>query len=413
MPFLVGRFAATVADTIRDLRGGGRGWTLLFLACGWFFVLGLRFVVPALLPAITEDFPVSDTTAGAAITLLWVAYALMQFPAGALIDRLGERRLLAASAVVSATGLAGYALSPTFGLFLAATAAFGLGSGLYGPPRGTVLSRTFPDRDGAAFGAVLAAGSLGAAILPAAATLATDAIGWRLAIGATLPGFAVVAVGIWRSVPRHGSTPPATDGGRPTGRAKASAVGRAVRSRKVVLAAVGATLMLFVFQGVTAFFTTYLVEEKTLTEGTAGVLFGLLFVVGAVSQSTCGALADRYGHGTVLTAVCLVGIVPLLALPVVSGVGPLALAAALLGVRLSVGPVTNSYIVSLLPPAVRGTSWGFLRTMLFVVGAFGSTGVGAMADADLFAEAFLLLAGMTAVAGVIFYYLPDREQSGA
>ena len=37
-----------------------------------------------------------------------------------------------------------------------------------------------------------------------------------------------------------------------------------------------------------------------------------------------------------------------------------------------------------------------------------ATAVGALADADLFAEAFFLLAGLTGVAGVVFVFLPER-----
>jgi predicted MFS family arabinose efflux permease len=396
-------------DALRGLRGGGRGWTLLAVAGGWFFLLGLRFVVPALLPTITEDFPVSNATAGAAITLLWITYAFMQFPAGALVDRLGERRLLVASLVASAAGLVGYAVSPTFGVFLAATALFGLGSGLYGPPRGTVLSRTFPDRDGAAFGTTLAAGSLGAAVLPVAATLVAGIYGWRAAIGVTVPAFLLLAGALWWAVPRH--RPARADGGLADARAFAGSIRTAIDSRGVVLAVVGATLMLFAFQGLTAFFTTYLVEAKSLSEGEAGGLLGVLFLAGAVAQPVCGGLADRYGAGRVLTAVAFLGVLPLLALPFLSGIVPLAIVAAALGVRLSMGPVSNAYIVSLLPADVRGTAWGFLRTVFFTVGAFGSTAVGAMADRQLFGEAFLVLAALTGLAGVVYLFLPAREAS--
>jgi predicted MFS family arabinose efflux permease len=402
---LLARFRALA----REVHGEGRGWTLLAVAIGWFFLLGLRFAVPALLPSITEDFPVSNATAGGAITLLWVTYALTQFPAGALVDRLGERRLLAGSTLFAAVGIVGYALSPTFAVFLAATALFGLGSGLYGPPRGTVLSRTFPDRDGVAFGAVLATGSIGAASLPVATTLVAGSIGWRVALGLTIPGFVVATAALWWAVPRGGSTARA-DGGTVALREQAGAIRSAIDSRSVVLAVVAATLMLFIFQGLTAFYTTYLVEVKGLTEGTAGVLFGLLFVSGAVWQSVGGGLADRYGHGSVLAAVALSGVLPLAVLPFVSGLVPLAVVAVCLGVRLSMGPVSNAYIVSLLPADVRGTAWGLLRTGFFTIGAFGSTTIGAMADRQLFGEAFLLLAALSALAGLVYLFLPARER---
>ena len=417
--------AARVVATVGSLRGGGRGWTVSAIAGGWFFVLGLRFVIPALLPAIRADFPVSDTVAGAAITLLWVTYAGMQFPAGALINRLGERVLLVVSAVTGAVSMLAYASAPTFAVFLLATAGFGLASGLYGPPRGVVLSRIYTERDGAAFGTVLAAGSLGAAFLPPLATYATGVVGWRGALGLTVPGFLAAGYALRLFVPDRpsaaGSDAEAIGDGGSDARSDdplrsrllgdAGAIRRAISSRKVAIAIVGTTLMLFVFQGVTAFLTTYFVVVKGLSEAVAGTLFGLLFLSAAVSQSVGGALADRYGHGRVLATVSLVGVVPLAALPYVDRLPVLVVVVALLGVRLAIGPISNAYIVSVLPANVKGTAWGTLRTGFFIIGAFGSTAVGSLADADLYTEAFLLLAGVTGVAGMVYAVLPERGDS--
>ena len=415
---------ARVAATVGILRADGRGWTLSAIAGGWFFTLGLRFVIPALLPAIRADFPVSDTVAGAAITLLWVTYAGTQFPAGALVDRVGERLLLVASVVAGAATMLVYASAPTFTVFLLATAGFGLASGLYGPPRGVVLSRVYAARDGAAFGTVLATGSLGAALLPPLATYATGIVGWRGALGLTVPGFLAAGYALRRFVPdrpaaaeaagdRAGT--PGADPGEPRRsrlRREAAAIRRAVSTRKVAVAVLGTTLMLFVFQGVTAFLTTYFVTAKGLSETAAGSLFGLLFLSAAACQSVGGALADRYGHGRVLATVSLIGVVPLAALPYADSLPALIAVVTLLGMRLSIGPISNAYIVSVLPAEVRGTAWGTVRTGFFVVGAFGSTAVGSLADADLFTEAFLLLAGVTAVAGVVYATLPERGKTG-
>jgi predicted MFS family arabinose efflux permease len=234
-----------------------------------------------------------------------------------------------------------------------------------------------------------------------------------MAIAVTIPGFLLFAMALRRVVPGRRVTAThteqaSTDGGTET-RDTLAAVTDAVRSRRVALAVLAATLMLFVFQGLTAFLTTYLVDAKGLSEGTAGLLFGLLFVSGAVWQSVGGGLADRFGHGPVLAVVAFSGAIPLVALPFVSSTLALAGVAVFLGVRLSMGPISNAYVVSLLPPAVRGTAWGLLRTGFFTVGAFGSTAVGAMADRALFAEAFVLLAALSALAGVVYLFLPSRE----
>ena len=395
-----------VATRIREVLvavNQSRGRLLGTVAAGWFLVLGMRFVIPAILPTIRAEYAISNATAGVAVTTLWLAYAGMQFPTGVFIDRVGERVLLVGSMLLSALGLLAYSFAPVFSLFLVATVVFGLGTGLYGPTRGTVLSRCFADREGVAFGTVLAAGSAGAALLPFLAALAIGSVGWRIALAGAAPIFLVVGSGLWWVVPA-----------RPTARTdrsllpdlRASVAG--FRDRRLLLAVSGATLMLFGFQAVTAFLTTYLFEQKGLSQGLAGGLLSLLFVGGALAQPTTGALADRYGTPRVLAGVAFVSVLPLVALPLLSGPVALGATSFVIGFRMSSGPLSNAYIVDVLPDDVEGTAWGLLRTSFFVVGSFGSVLVGVMADAELFDGAFYLLAGLTALAGLIYLVLPER-----
>ena len=381
-----------------------RGRLLGTVAAGWFLVLGMRFVIPAILPTIRAEYGITNATAGIAVTVLWLAYAGMQFPTGVFIDRVGERVLLVSSMALSTIGLFAYSFSPVFGLFLAATVVFGLGTGLYGPTRGTVLSRCFADREGVAFGTVLAAGCAGAALLPFLAVLALERVGWRVALGAAAPLFLVVGIALWTTVPPR----PAARTDRAL-RSDVEAAVRSFRDRQLLLAVAGATLMLFGFQGVTAFLTTYLFEQKGLSQGLAGGLLSLLFVGGAVAQPATGALADRFGTPRVLAGVAFVSVFPLVALPLLDGTVALALASFVIGFRMSSGPLSNAYIVDVLPDEIEGTAWGLLRTSFFVVGSFGSVLVGYLADWQLFDGAFYVLAGLTAIAVVVYSLLPERE----
>lgn len=385
------------------LTGEGRGPLLASVAVGWFLVLGMRFVVPSVLPTIAAELGASASAAGLAVTVLWVAYAVMQFPAGYYADRTGERALLTAGLLVGGAGLVAYSFTPTFALFVVATGVFGLGTGLYGPPRGTLVSKTFDAHAGAAFGAMLAAGSVGAAVLPAVAALAVSTAGWRATLGAAAPAFLAAAVAVRWTVP---DTRVAKEKRSLAGVLRAAA--RAVRDRRIALAVAGATLMLFAFQAATAFLTTYLVDVKGVSQGTAGTLLGALFLVGAASQWVAGGFADRFGTPAVLTWVGAVSVVPLLALPVLDGLPALAAASALIGVRMSVGPVSNAYIIDLLPDDVEGTAWGAVRTGFFLAASSGSTVVGVMADAGLFDGAFYLLAALTAVGTGVYRVLPER-----
>lgn len=387
-----------------ELRGDGRGWTLVAIALGWVFILGGRFLVPAVLPQVKATFSVSDFEVGVAITVIWAAYALMQSPGGLLIDRIGERRLLAGSLLLTAASVLVLGTAPVFYAFLVGSAAFGLASGLYGPARGTALSRTFPDNDGTAIGVTLAAGALGSAALPFLAGSLVGSYGWRLIVGGLLPPLAVAGLLVWVTVPETGGGAASVAPGD-----IARDVVQTMRNRGIVIATVGVTLIMFVYQGLTAFLVTYLVAIKDFDQTTAAAMLSLFFVGGAISQIVSGNLSDRIGDRPVLIGVAALNVPLLLAIPVLEGVVPIAILSLLLGTRNGALPVSNAYIIAVLPERVTGATWGVLRTGFFLLGAAGSTVVGGMADADLFDEAFLVLAALTALAAITYAFLPDRS----
>ena len=382
---------SSVRQTVRGLRGGGTGWTLLSVALGWLFVNGFRVVLPALLPQVKADFAIGNASAGFALTVLWAMYALVQFPGGVVADRTGERRLLIAGMALGTLSLASLYVAPVFALFLLACAGFGLGAGLFGTPRDMLLSRTFPDADNTAYSVTFGAGSLGAAGLPFLATEIATRTDWRTAVAVLLPAYALLAVALWRVLPR-----PAANGEGLSVRATARKTGGALTNRSVVLASGGMILFIFTYQALIGFLPTYLVEAKGLDQGVAAALFGLLFVVGALTQPVFGHLADHYGERTTVLGLVVLATGTLLALPFLSSGLLLYVLVPILGVRIAIGPVTSAYIVRNLPVSVQGTGWGLLRTAFFGLGATGSSVVGLFADAGFFDLGFVVLAVLTA-----------------
>jgi predicted MFS family arabinose efflux permease len=89
-----GRRTIKLAWALLDER---RGPVLVAVAAGWFLVSGTRLVIPALLPEIKVAFAIKNATAGLVLTIFWVVYAGMQFPAGVLTDWTGELGVLLVS----------------------------------------------------------------------------------------------------------------------------------------------------------------------------------------------------------------------------------------------------------------------------------------------------------------------------
>jgi predicted MFS family arabinose efflux permease len=392
------RLRAVVSRLLAD----GRAGLLVAVALGWLFVVGARFLLPAVLPQVKTTFAVGNAGAGLAVSVVWAAYAVMQAPGGVLIDRVGERLLLAGSLALTGAAVVAVAVAPTYLVFLVGCGLFGLTTGLYGPARGTSISRSFPRNDGAAIGATLAAGSVGSAVLPFVAGSLVGRVGWRLLLGVLVVPFVALAGVAWATVPDRRADDPRR------ARSLVGGVLAAVRVPAIARAVAAATLLLFAFQGLTAFLPTYLVEVKGFDQATATGLFALLFVAGAVSQLLGGTAADRIGERWVLTVTALVAVASAAAIPFVDGVVSAAVVVAVVGTRLAMAPVSNAYVIDVLPPDVQGSAWGVLRTGFFLVGAGGSTLVGAFADSGLFDEAFFVLAGLAAVAALLYARLPPR-----
>lgn len=401
----------SLRTAVDELRGNGAGWTLLAVAASWLFLSAFRVVLPALLPQVKSGFGVGNASAGFALTVLWVLYATFQFPGGIAADRVGERRLLLLGLAFANVSLLVFYVAPVFALFLVACGVFGVGAGLFGTPRDMLLSRMFPERVNTAYSVTFAAGSLGGAVLPLLATEIATRTDWRTAIISLLPLLLVATVGLWWFAPRARSE--ADRESRLSALATARRTATAVTDRSVVLAGGAFMFFLFTYQALVAFLPTYLVEIKGMEQSFAAALFGLLFVVGAVVQPFVGHVADRYGGRVTMLGLVAFSTGTLLALPFVAGRVALVVLVPLLGVRIAMGPVTSAYIVGALPEPIEGTGWGMLRTAFFALGATGSTVTGVFADAGLFDEAFLVLAGLTAVIGACWLFVrPDGETAG-
>lgn len=127
-----------------------------------------RLSISPLVPAITDDFGVSNAAVGFALSLMWATYAIAQFPSGIFGDRFGERRV-----ILTAIGLTGVAsiflaLSPTFGLFVVFAIVLGFGAGLHYTPATTYLTKQFDDI-GRAIGFHIAGSPAAGLVAPVAA----------------------------------------------------------------------------------------------------------------------------------------------------------------------------------------------------------------------------------------------------
>jgi MFS family permease len=125
-----------------------RNSVLLLALLSNFSLLSSRLVLSPLVPDVIDPFSVSKSAVGMALTGLWAAYAVLQFPSGILSYRYGERPIILAALLLTGLGTLLLALAPSF-LLLALFAVFvGAGAGLYYSVAMVLINRLFEEKSG-------------------------------------------------------------------------------------------------------------------------------------------------------------------------------------------------------------------------------------------------------------------------
>jgi len=104
------RITSTLTGTARTLWSDDRGPILVTIAAGWFLSMGVRMILPVLLPELWTAFGMSLSRAGFLVSAVFVTHAIGQLPGGLLSDRIGEGRIMIVSTALS--GSATYSSSP-------------------------------------------------------------------------------------------------------------------------------------------------------------------------------------------------------------------------------------------------------------------------------------------------------------
>lgn len=391
---------ASVGDS---LFGGHSGRMLVTISLGTMLLMAARALVSPLLPRIVADLSISTSAAGVALSVMWLMYAVWQYPGGRFADHLSCKTVLVGGLGIGALALLTLSISPTYAVFFFGVALIGVGAGVYPPAAFTRLSELFVERRGAAFGVHSASFDLGGALASVLAVLAISLSNWRLA---PLP--MIVAIGLLVvALHRWGVEPYRVERVEFSLRKTLRRLLGQPRVRRIVVAF---ALFSFGYQSVLSFLPTFLQEVKGFSPEFAGNAFAMLFVVGIVVKPVGGRFGDAFGFARA------------------SGLGPLSTAAgiavllftdgvpvALVGVFLvALGlaifyPLMTTYLMNSLPEASRGGDFGAGRTLFYAIGSVGPAFVGFVADWRGYPLAFLALCVCFAACAAVTVYLAWAE----
>lgn len=368
--------------------------TVLTLCTLAFFATMVgRLVISPVVPLITDDFAISNSVIGIALTGMWMAYSASQFPSGVLADRVGERLVILVAVGGTAITSLFLALAPLFAVFVVGTVALGAVAGLHYSVATTLLTRTY-DEIGTAIGIHNIGSPVAGLIAPPIAAWIGVRYGWRpaVAIGGAIavPIFLLFA---WRVRPTE---PQRID--RPMReRFELEPVIELLTRPRIAFPVVLAILCTFVWQATVSFLPTFLVFHRGHSAELAGIVFAGYFLVQSPAQVLIGWLSDRYGRDFT-TAGCMAlaaaGFVFLIAVP---GWFGLTAAIVLVGTGLSYQAALLPRFMDVLSAKERATGFGLVRSVYGIVAGLGPVGTGAVADVFGWGVSFAVLAALVAI----------------
>jgi sugar phosphate permease len=344
--------------------------------------------VPVLAPALRDEFGLSISEVGLAVSSLWIGPILTLLGWGMLADRFGERVVLAsglgACAVLSATaGLAGDFATFVVLILLAG----GAGSSVNAASARAVMQWFPPEERGFALGIRQTAIPLGGGFAALTLPFAERAAGLEAAFG--LLGVyclvtALVAVVLIREAPVRDTE------------LEPEAVAWSLRDGRLWTLTFGSALYLFAQMPVLSFTVLFLHDVHGLSETAAAGVLVVCQVGAAAGRISAGRVSDRLGsrlrplRWIGLASASILIVTALLAeksVPVI--VATLVLAAA---ISMSWNGLSLTAAAELAGRARSGAAIGFQQTMLSVVGVGVPVAFAAVVEATSWQAAFGLSA---------------------
>ncbi len=391
-------------DPAERLLTGRAGRVSITLALGLFGINIARQALPPLLPEIIAELAITPSTAGFALTVMWGTFALLQYPAGRLSDRLSRRTVLVV-ALLFALLAAWTLLSVRFYLMLLlGTALLGAGAGAYIVSMRALLSDLYVEKRGQAFGINQAAGNIGSAVAAGIAVVVLSIATWQTAF---LPVI-VLLVGAMLGLHRWSREPYVV------ARVELDVIGgirRVFGTSEMRWLVASYTLVILTWNGVLGFLPTFLQAEKAFSPTLAGASFALPYLVGIVAMPYAGGLSDRFDRlrvgaiaaglsGLGLAVVTFAGSVPVILLGVV------VFAAGL----MAYPTVMQAHLMDAFPADDMGGNFGAFRTVYMFIASLGPTYIGLAAERLSYVFAFASISVGLFVSAAIVARLMARRR---
>ena len=375
---------------------------LLITWLGWISIYLARSVLPPVLPILSVELGLTHAQAGLLETAYLIGYIISKLPAGALSERYGARKVLAASMVGygGSTLLISYAQG--FSHIFALRFLVGLFQGVHLPVSNALLSDRFGDKQNRAIGFNESGPNVGNTLAFPVAVSILSVWGWRTAfLVLSLPAFllAIASFFFMKEDPVTNPTEKESEKGN-------------LRDYLWVLIpyALSHAAYNLILRTTFTFIPSFLVEFKGMEVAAAGFMATVLPFAGIFTKMGSGFIMERTGSRNAICGASMLSAVFLATLVFFPDTSLLAVNLLILGLTLySFSPIIYASTTGSLPSGLKAMGLGAVTIVGNIVGAVSTSVVGTLIDVRGYGFTFYALSVVTILTSALIFGLMSKQ----
>ncbi|MBW8363174.1 MAG: MFS transporter [Rhizobium sp.] len=369
---------------------------VLIALIGGLAILSSTLSKTPVLPLFAHALHATPAEIGWIVMASTIPGILISYPAGALSDYLGSRRLLLASLVVFATAPFLYLLVSTAGQLMAVRFYHGFATAIFGTVANAAIAERYTTERAARLSTYSSVTIVGRSIAPfLGGSLISLASFHAVYIACAVSGVLALAVGLLLRdhVPR-----PRTKLELPHFWASLTTI---LRDRSIMLVSLTEAAQYLVFGAIEAFLALF-AASLGIPAWEIGVILGVQLVSIVFAKPLMGKVSDRVGRRRVILPGLLIGAASVVLLPFAPSFIGLSVLSLAFGIGFAtVTSSTSALVADLTRDGRYGSSMGVLRTVMDVGQSIGPVLTGFMVGVAGYGSAFTLLAAILVLAALM------------
>ncbi len=348
------------------------------------------------LPLFAQALDATPAEIGWIVMASTIPGILISYPAGALSDQLGKRRVLLASLVVFATAPFLYLIISTAWQLMAVRFYHGFATAIFGTVASAAIAERYTADRAQRLSTYSSVTIVGRSVAPfLGGTLISLGSFGAVYIACAISGVLALVVGL---ALRDHAPPAATKIELPKFWTSLATV---LRDRGIMLVSLVEAAQYLVFGAIEAFLALF-ASSLGIPAWQIGVILGVQLVSIVFAKPIAGKVSDRLGRRRVILPGLMIGAASVALLPYFPSFAGLSVLSLVFGLGFAtVTSSTAALVADLTRDGRYGSSMGVLRTIMDVGQSIGPVLTGFLIGAAGYPSAFTLLAAILVAAAVL------------